>query len=78
MVRAPDRHLLKITPELLPEMPVWQSRRSRLALEIGRKEARAMALVKPGGTAIEIICRPGRSDAFGAILFWLGVSSPIF
>ncbi len=66
MVGVPDRHLPKITPELLPELLNEQSRCSRLATEIGHDEARAAVLVKPGGTAIEKFHRPGRSNAFGA------------
>lgn len=69
MVRAPYWKLLNITPELLPERPLWPSRRSRLAAEIGHNEAKAKAFVKPGGTAIENDHRPGRSDAFGAFRF---------
>ncbi len=73
MVRASYRKPLKIAPELLPERPIWPSRRSRLAAEIGHNEAKAKAFVKPGGTAIENNHRPGRSDAFGAFYFGLVV-----
>ena len=72
-MRAPNRKLLKITPESLPEMPFQRSRRSRLAPEIGHNEAKVNTFVKPGGTAIEKIHRPGRSDAFGAFCFGLVV-----
>lgn|GEM_PF-6767868 len=70
MVRAPDRKLLKITPESLPEMRFKRSRRRRLAPDIGHNEARVNAFVNPGGTAIEITIAP---DAVMRSGFFFGV-----
>ncbi len=69
MVRAPYRKLPKITPESLPEWPIGRVDAVGRPPRSGTIEAKAMAFVKPGGTAIKNDHRPGRSDAFGVFCF---------